>query len=78
MEQKQIPHSKCGKLIVAASDDELPRLEGLFARGCQNGVPGLRIIEKEEMKQLEPYCEGVRAIHVPSAGIVDYLLVAEV
>jgi hypothetical protein len=41
-------------------------------------VPGLRIVEKEEIRQIEPFCEGIRAIHVPTAGIVDYLLVVKV
>lgn len=72
-EQKQIPHSRCGKLIVAVKESELPYLETLYARGCQNGVVGLQLVDADRIRQLEPFCKGaIRGLHVPSAGIVDY------
>src|SRR5580698_8200550 len=67
-----IPYEECGKLVVATSDDEVPRLEALHERGNANGVPGLRMLPREEIREFEPHCVGLRALHVPSTGIVDY------
>ncbi len=72
-----IPHEVCGKLVVAASIDEVPRLDDLFARGQQNGLSGLRRLGLAEMREIEPHVGGVAAIHVPEEGIVDYLAVCE-
>lgn len=72
-----IPHQICGKVVVATSEDELPGLEELYRRGLANGVPGLRMIGPEELRDVEPHARGIRAIHVPSAGITDYRIVSE-
>ncbi|MFC0272746.1 L-2-hydroxyglutarate oxidase [Metabacillus herbersteinensis] len=66
----------CGKVIVASLDEELPLLENLYQRGAQNGLD-IRLIEKEELHEIEPHVNGMRAIHVPMAGIVNYKQVAE-
>ena len=71
-----IPHERCGKLIVAVRDDELPRLEELEARGHANGVPGLRRVEGGEITDIEPGCRGRAALHSPGTGIVDFGAVA--
>jgi L-2-hydroxyglutarate oxidase len=72
-----IPFEICGKVIVATREDELPRLQTLFERGCANGVK-CEVIGPERLKELEPYAtSGVRAIHVPETGIVDYIRVCE-
>ena len=49
----------------------------LHQRGNANGVPGLRMMERDEFREIEPHCEGLRALHVPSTGIVDYTVVAQ-
>jgi L-2-hydroxyglutarate oxidase LhgO len=67
-----IPHEVCGKLVVAARSDEIPRLEALFERGQQNGLTGLRKLSLSEMREIEPHVGGVAAIQVPEEGIVDY------
>jgi L-2-hydroxyglutarate oxidase len=67
-----IPHEVCGKLVVAARPDEIPRLEVLFERGQQNGLTGLRKLGVSEMREIEPHVGGVAAIRVPEEGIVDY------
>jgi (S)-2-hydroxyglutarate dehydrogenase len=72
-----IPHEVCGKVVVATSADELPRLRGLFERGQQNGLQGLRLISPEELREIEPHAAGLGAIHVPEEGIADYPKVAE-
>jgi (S)-2-hydroxyglutarate dehydrogenase len=66
----------CGKLIVATDDNELGRLQNIYERGQANGLSGLKILEAEEVRGLEPHCQAVRAIVVPETGIVDYIQVA--
>jgi len=72
-----IAYEECGKLVVATTAEEVPRLVALHGRGNANGVPGLRMMEREEFREIEPHCEGLRALHVPSTGIVDYSIVAQ-
>src|SRR6266700_1061619 len=66
----------CGKLIVATDDNEIGRLQNIYERGQANGLSGLKILEAEEVRGLEPHCQAVRAIVVPETGIVDYIQVA--
>jgi len=75
-EDQNVTYEGCGKLIVATSPDELPRLEELLQRGIANGVPGLRALEPEQFREIEPHCAGLRALQVPSTGIVNYTEVA--
>jgi L-2-hydroxyglutarate oxidase LhgO len=67
-----IPHEVCGKLVVAARNEETPRLNDLYERGQQNGLSGLRRLDASEMREIEPHVGGVAAIRVPEEGIVDY------
>jgi L-2-hydroxyglutarate oxidase len=71
-QENGIPHEVCGKLVVAASQEELPRLNDLFDRGQKNGLEGLRKMGPEEMREIEPHVGGVAALRVPQEGIVDY------
>ncbi len=73
---KGIPYQTIGKVIVALNEDELPRLMDLWERGQANGVEGLRLIDGDELRELEPYLKGIKAIHSTHTGIVDYKLVA--
>ncbi|HET7015835.1 MAG TPA: L-2-hydroxyglutarate oxidase [Streptosporangiaceae bacterium] len=75
-EQNTIPVERCGKLIVAISDDELPRLADLEKRAIANAVPGLRRVDAGEISEIEPECKGVAALHSPNTGIVDFAAVA--
>jgi L-2-hydroxyglutarate oxidase len=72
-----IRHDVCGKVVVAAGPDEVPRLHALFERGCQNGLTGLRLLNGNELREIEPHAGGVQAIHVPQEGIADYPAVCE-
>jgi len=72
-----IAYDLCGKVIVATEESELPRLEELYRRGTSNGVPGLQLIGPERLKEIEPHARGVRAIHSPATGIIDFVQVAE-
>src|SRR5947208_7923383 len=67
-----IPHEICGKLVVAANNDELPSLSDLHERGRRNGLEGLRTLSAPEMREIEPHVGGVAALRVPQEGIVDY------
>src|SRR5687768_11707862 len=66
----------CGKVIVATLYKELEALETIFQRGKQNGVT-CEMIGPERLKELEPHAAGIKAIHVPETGIVDYVQVCE-
>ena len=72
-----IPHQVCGKVIVAVHQQEFPRLEELRRRGEVNGLTGLQMIGPEQLREIEPYASGLRALVVPSTGITDYALVCE-
>ena len=72
-----IAHEQCGKVVVATDDNELPRLETLWQRGNANGLTGLRKLNPEQIKEIEPHVTGVAAVHVPQEGIVDYPAVCE-
>jgi len=76
-QENGIPYEECGKLVVATSDEEVPRLIALHDRGTANGVPGLRMLERDAFREIEPHCDGLRAVHVPTTGIVDYTVVAQ-
>jgi (S)-2-hydroxyglutarate dehydrogenase len=68
----EIPHEICGKLVVAAEESEVPRLRKLEEFGRQNGLKGVRWLEPSGIRQIEPNCAGVAALHVPEEGIIDY------
>jgi glycerol-3-phosphate dehydrogenase len=66
-----VPHRNCGKLVVAASADEVPELTKLMQNGCVNSVEGLRLIERDEIREREPHVLAAHALLVPSAGILS-------
>ena len=76
-DQRNISYEKCGKVIVAVDESEIPALEELYRRGIANSVPGLRRIGPDELKRLEPHARGVAALHSPETGIIDYRQVTE-
>lgn len=75
-EERGIEARRDGKLIVAADEAELPRLDELERRGRENQVPGLRRIDADEIAEIEPHARGVAALHSPETGIVDFARVA--
>jgi L-2-hydroxyglutarate oxidase len=68
-----VEHDVCGKIIVATKNEELPILEDIYNRGIQNGTEGISFLTSEEILQKEPFIEGLKAIWVPTAGIIDYV-----
>ena len=75
-ERHDIAVERCGKLIVALDASELERLDELERRGRANGVPGLRRLRAEEIREVEPHCAGIAALHSPHTGIADFPAVA--
>ena len=71
-----ISYEICGKVIVALDDSELPAMERIFERGQANGVV-CEVIGRERLAELEPHSAGIKAIHVPEAGIVNYKQVCQ-
>jgi L-2-hydroxyglutarate oxidase len=60
-------------VIVATSEDELPRLEELWRRGTVNGVAGLARIDRDQLKEIEPHAAGIAGLHSPATGIIDFV-----
>ena len=75
-EQHSIPYERCGKLIIARHEGELERLDELERRGRENGVSGLRRLDAEGLRTVEPHARGVAALDSPDTGIVDFAAVA--
>lgn len=71
-EKHGIRYDLCGKIIVATSQEELPLLDNIYKRGVENGLQDLKYLSREEFREIEPHCEGVKAIKVPQTGIIDY------
>jgi L-2-hydroxyglutarate oxidase len=74
-DERGIEARKEGKLILAAGEEELPRLDELERRGKANKVPGLRRIDAEKIPEIEPHARGIAALHSPATGVVDFLTV---
>ncbi|MFF2361101.1 L-2-hydroxyglutarate oxidase [Streptomyces sp. NPDC058122] len=75
-QDRNLPYEECGKLVVAVTDDEVPRLEALYATSLENGVPGLRRVGAGEIHEIEPYAVGRAALHSPRTAITDYTAIA--
>jgi (S)-2-hydroxyglutarate dehydrogenase len=67
-----IKYDFCGKIIVATEKEELPILSNIFDRGVANGLAGIKKINAEEIKEIEPHCVGIGGILVPQTGIIDF------
>jgi (S)-2-hydroxyglutarate dehydrogenase len=75
-ESNEISSERCGKVIVATDASELERLDELERRGNANGVPGLKRIDADGIRELEPHATGVAGLHSPNTGIADFPAVA--
>lgn len=76
-ERYGIPFEITGKLVVATSEKDIPRLNSLLERGKSNGLTGIRNLQPQEIQEFEPFCVGVQGLWVPQTGIVDYAEVAK-
>lgn len=71
--EHKVKYDICGKVIVATDSSELPHMNKVYQNGIANGVEDLRLISTAEIKEVEPYCEGVGGIWVGCTGIIDYV-----
>ena len=75
-EEHGIPTERCGKVVVATDERDLSRLAEIHARARANGVQGVTLLGEDELREVEPAVRGIRALHSPATGIVDFRLVA--
>ena len=74
--REKVPFERCGKVVVAVDASEVPRLEAIGERARANGI-ACDLVSAERLRELEPAAAGIRALHVPGTGIVDYVAVCE-
>lgn len=72
-----IPYEICGKIIIATDEKEIPTVQHLFERGEANGLRRIKIISRDEIKEIEPYSNGIQGLYIPQTGIIDYKVVAK-
>lgn len=70
--ENKVPHDVCGKVVVATKEEELPHLDKIFNIGLENKIEGIEKINSEQIKEHEPFVEGVAGIWVPCTGIIDF------
>ncbi|GAA1621451.1 L-2-hydroxyglutarate oxidase [Actinoplanes couchii] len=74
--ERGIAYDQCGKLVVAVRADEQGRLDDLEKRALANGVPGLRRVGPEGIREIEPHAVGLAALHSPETAITDFPAIA--
>lgn len=73
----EIPHERCGKVVVATNKEEIQILRMLEDRGFKNGLTKIKRLNNEQIKEYEPYADGLEALFIPYTGIVDYPAVCD-
>lgn len=71
-QEHNVKHDVCGKVVVATDESELPFMDKIFKNGQENGLEGIEKITGAQVKEIEPFVEGIAGIHVPVTGIVDF------
>jgi len=71
-EANGVRYERCGKVILATNDAEVPRLQALYERGTANGIAGLEMLPRDRLRELEPHAQAVQALFSPNTAIVDY------
>lgn len=72
----KIPHAICGKIVVAINENELSHLDRIYNNGIANGVENVEYISAGQIKEIEPYCTGIKGLFVGCTGIIDFCAVA--
>jgi L-2-hydroxyglutarate oxidase len=75
--ERGLPYDEIGKVLVSLDAAEEQRLGAIAERARANGVPGVRVIDRAELHELEPHVAGIAALHSPTTAIVDYVGVTE-
>jgi L-2-hydroxyglutarate oxidase len=73
----KIPCKITGKIIVATKEKELAKLEQIYQNGLENNIEGIEKIGPEQIKDAEPFCDGIAGIRVPGTGVIDFTEVAK-
>ncbi|AYR26430.1 L-2-hydroxyglutarate oxidase [Herbaspirillum rubrisubalbicans] len=76
-QQNALPYDECGKVVVALTQEELPRLEAIYRKALANGVPDVEMIDAGRLREIEPNCVGLRALYSPRTAIVSYGRIAQ-
>ena len=76
-EKEGIKYDLCGKIVVATRPEQIPILDGLYERGLENGLLGLKMLDKSGLKEHEPHVNGIKGFFVPQTGIIDYKAVCQ-
>lgn len=71
-QEHAIHYEACGKVVVALDGEESGRLDAIQRRAEANGVPGLARVDGNRLRELEPYAQGVSALHSPETAIADF------
>ncbi|WNV74192.1 L-2-hydroxyglutarate oxidase [Geodermatophilus sp. DSM 44513] len=75
--ERGLPYDEVGKVLVALDGAEEQRLGAIAERARANGVPGIRVIDRAELREIEPHVAGIAALHSPSTAICDYVSVTD-
>ncbi len=72
-ERLDVPFKRNGSLVLAFSEEEIPHLKKLYSNGVANGVPGIRLLDADQVRELEPNLSDrvVAALYAPSAGVIS-------
>ena len=76
-DKNDIEYDLCGKVIVATDKSEIDYLHTLYQRGIENGLENLKMLSEAELKEYEPFVNGIAGIRVPQTGIIDYKVVSD-
>jgi (S)-2-hydroxyglutarate dehydrogenase len=76
-DENEIKYDLCGKIIVAIEKEEIATLSAILERGTVNGLLGIKKINSQEIKEIEPHCVGIEGLWVPQTGIIDYVAVSK-
>ena len=74
--ERGLPYDAVGKVVVATTPAEAERLPELYRRASANGVPDVRLLTADELREVEPHVQGVAALHSPATAITDFAAVA--
>ncbi|MCC6600051.1 MAG: L-2-hydroxyglutarate oxidase [Crocinitomicaceae bacterium] len=75
--ENNVRHDICGKLIVAMDSSELPQLQNIYKKGIENGIEDIRMVNAQQIREIEPFCTGTSGIFVGCTGIIDFRMATE-
>ncbi|MBB4932481.1 L-2-hydroxyglutarate oxidase LhgO [Lipingzhangella halophila] len=75
--ERELPYEELGKVLVARDSDDSARLDGIEKKASANGVPGVRRLGPEGLRELEPHVEGIEGLHSPHTAVTDFVAIAE-